>query len=132
MAEKFGVSPDSIPDYLALVGDSADGIPGVPRWGAKTAAQVLRRYGHIESIPDQPSEWGLNLRGINALAASLSEHRDEAMLYKDLTTLRLDVPISETLDQLEWHGVLRRDYLPLCKELGFSALSEVPHKWADE
>ena len=131
VADKFGVSPESIPDYLALVGDSADGIPGVPRWGAKTTAQVLRRYSHIEDIPDKPSEWDLRPRGIDALAASLSEHRDEAMLYKDLATLRLDVPISESLDQLEWHGVLRRDYLPLCKELGFSALLDAPHKWAE-
>ncbi len=132
VVEKFGVSPDSIPDYLALVGDAADGIPGVPRWGAKTTAQVLQRYGHIEGISDKPSEWDLKLRGADALAASLSEHRDKAMLYRELATLRLDVPISETLDQMEWHGVLRRDYLLLCEELGFSALSEVPHKWADE
>ena len=132
VVEKFGVSPCSIPDYLALVGDSADGIQGVPRWGAKTTAQVLQRYGHIERIPDQPSEWDLKLRGINTLAASLSEHRDKVMLYKDLATLRLDVPLTETLDQLEWRGVLGRDYLLLCKELGFSALSELPHRWADE
>ncbi|MCE2464093.1 MAG: flap endonuclease, partial [Dehalococcoidia bacterium] len=83
-------------------------------------------------IPDLRSKWDLKLRGINAVAASLSEHRDNAMLYKELATLRLDVPLPETLDQLEWRGVLGRDYLPLCRELGFSALSELPHKWADE
>ncbi len=132
VVEKFGVSPGSIPDYLALVGDSADGIPGVSRWGVKTTAQVLRRYGHIERIPDEPSEWDLELRGRNAIAASLAEHRDEAMLYKDLATLRLNVPLPETLDQLQWRGVLRQDYLVLCTELGFSGLSELPHKWVDE
>ena len=120
--EKFGVWPESIPDYLALVGDSADGIPGIPKWGAKTSAQVLGRYGHIEQIPDHSEEWDVALRGARAIATSLAEHRQDALLYKKLATLRVDVPIKETLAQLEWHGVRRQDYQELRAELGFSGL----------
>ena len=82
------VPPASIPDYLGLVGDAADGIPGIPRWGAKTAALVLDRYGQIENIPDDPEQWDVRPRGTQAVAASLAERREEAALYKRLTTLR--------------------------------------------
>ena len=129
--DKFGVSPQSIPDYLALVGDSADGIPGIPRWGARTSAQVLKRYVHLERIPDNPSEWDIELRGAKASAASLAERRDEALLYKRLATLRLDVPLSESLGDLRWGGALRHDFEALCAELGFSGLLGFPHKWSD-
>ena len=129
--EKFGVPPESIPDYLALVGDSADGIPGIPKWGAKTSAQVLSRYGHLERIPDDPSEWDVGIRGAQAIAASLAERRDEAGLYKRLATLRTDVPTAETLDELTWTGVRRREFQDLCAELGFPGLIEAPHRWAD-
>ena len=130
--EKFGVRPESIPDYLALVGDSADGIPGIPRWGQKSSAQVLRRYGHIEQIPIDPSAWDVTPRGATAMAASLAQRQDDAMLYKRLATLRLDVPLSETLDQLQWRGVRRLDFEALCNELGFGRLTGLVHKWADE
>ena len=130
--EKFGVSPQSIPDYLALVGDAADGIPGVPRWGAKSSAQVLRRFGSTERIPDDPSEWDVTPRGAKAIAASLAERREDALLYKELATLRLDVPLSETMADLQWRGVRRQDFQALCDELGFSRLMSIPHKWADE
>ncbi|MFQ5872579.1 MAG: 5'-3' exonuclease H3TH domain-containing protein [Dehalococcoidia bacterium] len=130
--EKFGVSPQSIPDYLALVGDSADGIPGIPGWGAKTTAQVLSRYGAIERIPDDPSEWDVKPRGAKTVAASLAEHRDDAMLYKKLATLRLDVPLSETPAELRWWGVRRKGFRDLCAELGFVRLMDLPHQWADE
>ena len=132
--DKFGVSPSSIPDYLALVGDSADGIPGIPRWGAKTSAQVLRRYPHIEQIPHDPAEWDpeIRVRGAKAVAASLSQRRDEAMLYRELATLRLDVPLPETLEQLEWCGVPRQDFQEICWELGFDRLMDMPHRWAAE
>ena len=132
--DKFGVSPSSIPDYLALVGDSADGIPGIPRWGAKTSAQVLRRYPHIEQIPHDPAEWDpeIRVRGAKAVAASLSQRRDEAMLYRELATLRLDVPLPETLEQLEWGGVPRQDFQEMCWELGFDRLMDMPHRWAAE
>ena len=128
--EKFGVSPESIPDYLGLVGDAADGIPGIPRWGAKTAARVLSRYTHIEAIPPDPSEWQVGLRGAAAIAASMKEHREEALLYRELATLRLDVVLEETLDKLEWQGVRRRDFEELCAELGFNEPTVHPHEWS--
>jgi 5'-3' exonuclease len=129
--EKFGVPPASIPDYLALVGDAADGIPGIPRWGAKTAALVLDRYGQIENIPDDPEQWDVRPRGAQAVAASLAERREEARLYKRLTILRLDVPISESLDQLRWNGVPKQDYQALCAELGFEGMMNLPHRWTE-
>lgn len=102
--EKFGVPPSLIPDYLALVGDSADGIPGVPRWGAKSAAAVLSAHGGLEHIPADPSAWQVKVRGAAALAESLNGMREEAALYKVLATLRRDVPLKETLADLEWKG----------------------------
>ena len=128
--EKFGVSPESIPDYLGLVGDSADGIPGIPRWGTKTAASILCRYIHIEAIPDDPSEWEMQLRGANAIASSLAEHREEALLYRDLATLRVDVELPENLDELQWNGVRRNEFEELCAELGFTRLSVRPQEWS--
>jgi len=128
--EKFGVAPESIPDYLGLVGDAADGIPGIPRWGAKTAARVLSRYTHIEAIPPDLSEWQVDLRGAAGIAASLEEHREEALLYRELATLRLDVELEETLEQLEWQGVRRRDFEELCAELGINELMVHPYEWS--
>ena len=129
---KFGVGPSSIPDYLALVGDAADGIPGVPRWGTKSTAQVLARYQHLESIPDDASEWTVQVRGAKSMSANLEERREVAMLYKKLATLRLDVPLSETLDELEWRGVRRDEFQTLSAEMGFSRMMNLPHKWDDE
>lgn len=128
---KFGVAPASIPDYLALVGDAADGIPGVPRWGAKSAAQVLGEYKHIEAIPDNPLLWDVKVRGAKSLAQSLAQHRDAAVLYKYLATLRLDAPISERLEDLEWRGVQRAPFNALCAELGLGRLADLPHRWAE-
>ena len=128
--ERFGVSPESIPDYLGLVGDSADGIPGIPRWGAKTASRILSRYRHIEAIPDDPSEWEVELRGVEAIASSLMEYRGEALFYRELANLRVDVELPETLDQLEWLGVKRNDFETLCRELGFSGLTVHSHQWS--
>jgi 5'-3' exonuclease len=130
--EKFGVPPASIPDYLALVGDAADGIPGIPRWGAKTAAMVLDRYGQIENIPDDPEQWDVRPRGAQAVAASLAERREEAALYKRLTILRIDVPIAESLDELRWNGVPKEEYQALCAELGFEGMMNLPHRWAGD
>ncbi len=129
--EKFGVAAASIPDYLALVGDSADGIPGVPRWGAKSAAQALREFTHIEDIPDDAGDWNIKVRGANSLAQNLAEYREASALYKELATLRLDVPISESLNDIEWQGARRAQYQALCAELGFDRLMDAPHKWAD-
>jgi 5'-3' exonuclease len=115
---KFGVPPASIPDWLALVGDAADGIPGIPRWGSKSAAAVLQSFACIEDIPDDVACWGLPVRGAAALAASLAASREDAALYKRLATLRRDVPLRESLEDLEWHGARRADLEALCRELG--------------
>ncbi len=129
---KFGVGPASIPDYLALVGDAADGFPGIPKWGAKTTAQVLGQYATIEQIPDDAAAWTVKVRGAKGAADSLAARRDEAALYKRLATLRLDVPLAEALDDLEWSGAHRHEYLDLCDELGLVTLKDAPHRWADE
>ena len=129
--EKFGVGPSSIPDYLALVGDASDGIPGVPRWGAKTSARLLSRYGHVEDIPQDPALWDVTVRGAAAVSASLEEHREQAALYKLLATLRTDVPIEESLEDLRWTGVPMGPFQDLCTELGFDALADQPHRWRD-
>jgi 5'-3' exonuclease len=130
VVEKFGVSPRSIPDLLALTGDAADGIPGIPKWGAKTSAALLARYGHIDDIPQESADWDIQVRGAAGAADSLNAHTSEARLYRDLATLRVDVPIDASLEALEWQGVDREKYLALCDELGFGRLSELPHKWA--
>ena len=127
--EKFGVPPASIPDWLALVGDAADGYPGVPRWGGKSAAALLAHYGHIESIPDRESEWRVSVRGAAALAASLREHRDEAYLYRRLATLRVDVPLSEQLDDLRWRGARREELTTLCREIEDEEFIERVSTW---
>ncbi len=116
--DKFGVSPASIPDWLALVGDEADGIPGVPRWGAKSAAAVLARYRNLEAIPDVDREWDVPVRGAAALAASLRSHREQAVLYRRLATLRVDVPLREGLEDLRYRGARRADLEALGAALG--------------
>jgi len=104
VVEKFGVPPRSIPDWLALVGDSADGYPGIPRWGAKSAAAVLGAYERLEAIPIDAAGWRVPVRGAPALAASLCENRADALLFRQLATLRTDVPLAESLDDLRWRG----------------------------
>ena len=127
--EKFGVCPESIPDYLGLVGDSADGIPGIPKWGAKTSARMLASYRHIESIPTEPAQWDVELRGSAGISSSLEEHREQALFYRELATLRLDVPLAENLEELEWLGVLREEFQALCTELGISDMGIRDHEW---
>lgn len=130
--EKFGVSPESIPDFLALVGDSADGYPGLPGWGKMSAAAVLTRYLHLEEIPDKVTHWDLHVRGAAALAASLREHRDEAYLFRELATLTLDVPIvSQTLDEMRWRGAHRAEFEALAEKLAAPDLVGRVPKWAD-
>ncbi len=128
--EKFGVGPASIPDYLALVGDSADGIPGVPGWGAKSSAAVLARYGSLDAIPADVDDWDVTVRGAARLAESLAAHREQARLFRTLTTLRLDAPVGDDLDELRWEGVHRDEFLELCDELGVEGLRDRPHRWA--
>lgn len=104
VVSRFGVPPTSIPDYLALVGDSADGFPGLPGWGPKSAATLLSRYGTVDAIPDDPAEWDVRVPRAAALARTLAEQRDLARLFRTLATLRTDVPVFETVDKLEWRG----------------------------
>jgi 5'-3' exonuclease len=101
---KLGVAPASVPDYLALVGDAADGLPGVPRWGAKSTATVLARYGHLEAIPPDPTQWDVKVRGARALVESLEAHREEAQLYRRLAILRTDAVIDASPTALRWPG----------------------------
>jgi 5'-3' exonuclease len=120
---KYGVAPASIPDLLALVGDDADGLPGLPRWGLKSAAIVLAHYGHLEAIPDDPRAWTVAVRGADALAASLAAQRGDAALYKVLATLRTDVPLVEDVDALRWRGP-GPELAAVCAELDAPALLE--------
>ncbi|CAN5412795.1 hypothetical protein BH11MYX1_BH11MYX1_26910 [soil metagenome] len=115
---KHGVLPGSIADWLGLVGDTADGIPGITGWGNKSAAKVLMKWRAIEAIPDDPATWGIELRGADRLAASLRAARADAMLYKHLATLRLDCPIPCSVDELVWRGPDRAKLAALCEELG--------------
>jgi len=119
---KFGVPPASIPDWLALVGDTADGFPGVPRWGAKSAAAVLARYGHLEDIPDDPEQWEDAPRGARRLAEELRAHRDDAFLFRRLATLRTDAPVFASVDELEWKGPTPR-FAERCDALGVPELA---------
>ena len=101
---KFGVPPASIPDYLALVGDAADGYPGLPGWGAKSTAAVLARFGHLESIPKDSHDWHVNAANAGSLAATLVRERDRAFLFRTLATLRTDLPLFGSVDELQWGG----------------------------
>ena len=129
--EKYGVPPASIPDWLALVGDSADGIPGIPAWGAKSAATVLSQFGHIEAIPDDITQWDISAGRARRLAENLAAQREDAFLYRRLTTLRADVPLQESLDDLEWRGAQLR-FRQLCSELGANDIPDRIPRWIAE
>ena len=124
--EKYGVPPASIPDWLALVGDDADGIPGLPGWGAKSSAAVLSAFGKLEAIPDDPGAWvddagaKLRVRGGAKLAATLSERREDALLYRTLATLRRDVELTESVDGLLWRGADRAALEAICARIDFA------------
>ncbi len=121
--EKFGVGPLSIPDYLALVGDSSDGFPGVPGWGAKSASALLARYEHLEAIPKQESKWDVDVRGAAKLAQSLRDHWQDALLFRALATLRTDAEVFANVDELLWRGPTK-EFEPLCRKLGVPELAE--------
>lgn len=129
--EKFGVRPQSIPDWLALVGDSADGFPGIPGWGAKSASAVLSRYEHLEAIPDDPQTWGLGFSRAARLAESLDQGQEEALLFRRLATLREDVPIREKLGDLEWQGA-REQLKEICNRLGDEGLPKRIPRWRQD
>ncbi|HEX7224607.1 MAG TPA: 5'-3' exonuclease H3TH domain-containing protein [Candidatus Limnocylindria bacterium] len=134
IVEKFGIRPSSIPDYLALVGDSSDGFPGLPGWGAKSAGTVLAKFPHLEDIPASVLEWEVDIRNASRLAATLEQQRADAILYRRLATLNRDARIDDvtgTLDELEWQGVPRAEFVALCDELGFYTVRERVHRWAD-
>ena len=135
--EKWGVPPLSVPDRLALVGDAADGYPGLPGWGDKTAATVLARYGHLEDIPEKGSEWEVaGVRNPVGLAATLRDRMGEALLYRDLALLRTTadgVPIAQTrVDELRWRGADRDRWTAFCDEWGLDRLRSRPHRWLGE
>ncbi len=115
--EKFGVDPESIPDYLGLVGDTADGFPGLQGWGAKSAASVLAEYGHIEHIPAAADEWSVTVRGAGKLAKTLQDHMAEALLFRRIATVELDSPVSQTVDELEWIGP-NPDFAEMAERIG--------------
>src|SRR3970282_1574350 len=119
VVRRFGVPPQSIPDYLALVGDPADGYPGLPGWGARSAAAGLARYGHIEHIPPAPGGWDFIVRAPPRLGESLAAGRADVALFKDLATLRRDVPLAETLHDLECRGAPRGEFLACCDLYAF-------------
>ena len=124
---KFGVPPTSIPDYLALVGDAADGYPGLRGWGAKSTAAVLARFGHIEDIPQDWRTWGVNATNPAALARTLEENRPQALLFRTLATLRTDVPTFGDVGELEWTGP-RPEFAPLAATFEAAARTTVPQK----
>lgn len=124
-----GIDPASIPDWLGLVGDTADGIPGLAGFGAKSAAILLSHYKTIENIPDEADRWAVKVTGAPRLAATLAAERNDAMLYKKLATLALDVPLAERLDDLAYRGTPRAEYEALCDRLGLRDLRTRPMRW---
>jgi 5'-3' exonuclease len=129
--QKFGVAPESIPDWLALVGDKADGFPGLPGWGARSAATVLARYRHLEDIPKQAARWDLSMRGTERLAATLVEQWERALLFRRLATLRADAPIGVDVDALRWKGP-RAEFSDWARRCGAPALHERAVKLASQ
>jgi len=129
--EKWGVGPGSIADLLALMGDTADGIPGIARWGQKSSATLLAEYQNIESIPEDPGTWSVKARGAQALATNLTAEREAALLYKELATLRLDVPLTESLEDLEWRGARRGLMEQVGEEITDRGIIERIDRWRD-
>ncbi len=121
--EKFGVMPESIPDYLALVGDAADGFPGLPGWGAKSAATVLSRYVKLDKIPDSPTDWDIEVRAREKLANTLSQNRELALLFRKIATVRTDAPVSKSVNELRWLGP-QKNFAAICAQMGADALPE--------
>jgi len=118
LLERRGIRPESVPDYLALVGDDADGIPGIPGFGDKTASVLLARYAHLEDVPGDPARWPPGIRGAAKLATELESAREAATLYRRLATLVKDVPLPESLEDLRWRGIPRARFEAWCDELG--------------
>lgn len=126
LRERRGVGPESIADLLALVGDTADGIPGIPGFGEKSAAGLLAHYVHIEAIPDRAADWAVKIRGAERLAGALAGRREDALLYKKLATLVDDVPLEESLDDMRWRGADRTSWTKWCESAGMPELIDRP------
>jgi 5'-3' exonuclease len=129
---KYGFAPSSIPDYLALVGDTADGIPGIPRWGSKSTSTLIGRYTTIDEIPVDHRLWDVNVRGAASLSKSLEESRDKAYLFKKLATLVRNIRIDESTDDLEWLGADPLLFPKLCNELDIASLVNSCRKWKQQ
>ena len=121
--------PGSVPDFLALVGDTADGIPGLDGWGEKSTSEVLAAYAHVAEIPDDAKQWKVKVRSADKLAAALARDRAEAMLYRQLATLRDDVPLAETLEQLEWQGAPKDRWQKWCDAVAAGSLARRPSRF---
>ena len=132
VVEKWGVPPASIPDLLALMGDAADGVPGIARWGLKSSSRVLAEYGRIEEIPADPADWSVSVRGAAGLSANLEAEREAALLYRSLTELRRDVPIEEELSDLHWSGPRRQRLTEIAHRLGDANILGRFTAWADD
>lgn len=129
--ERFGVPPASIPDLLALVGDDADGIPGIAGFGARSSATLLDAYGHLDAIPDDADRWTVRPRGAERLAGTLRAHRDDARAYRELTLLATDIDLGLELPDLAFTGVPRARFTAWCDELGAERLRSRPRRWTD-
>ena len=130
LRERRGVAPSAIPDLLALVGDTADGIPGLPGFGEKTAATLLAVYGSLAAIPADPDQWEVSVRGAARLAETLRERREDAELYRELAVLATDVPLEGSIEDLAWHGVPKDRFLSWCDANAVDALRTRPSRWA--
>jgi 5'-3' exonuclease len=124
-----GFAPTSVPDYLALTGDTADGIPGLAGFGDKSASLLIGAYEHIEAIPEYPHQWTVKPRGALALAATLAAHREEALFYRKLATLIDTVPLTESLDDLRYRGTPRANFESWCDEVGATTIRTTPRTW---
>jgi 5'-3' exonuclease len=130
---KWGIPPASVADRLALVGDAADGFPGLPGWGARSAEAVLARYGHLESIPRDAAVWDVSVRGAPTLAATLRDRWEDALLFRTLATLRTDAPLPQSSpEDLAWHGAPRGAWTDFCARMGLQRLATRPHRWAPD
>jgi 5'-3' exonuclease len=129
LVARRGIRPESVPDWLALVGDDADGLPGIPGFGEKTASALLARFVHLEDIPLDTASWPATIRGRPQLSDALRHERDAALLYRRLATLVTDVPLSETLDDLRWSGIPRGRFEAWCDELGTRSLLDPLERW---
>ncbi len=129
--ERYGVAPDQIPDLFALVGDRSDGLPGVPGWGLRSAGTMLARYGTVEAIPVDAAEWDVPVRNKKALATALRERREEALLCRDLSRLRIDLPLRQATADLEWRGAWHARVDALCELLGDDSAAARIERWVD-